>query len=237
MVTKIMSIGLKGVEGYRVQVEVQTLDGMEVFVIVGLPDASVKESKERVTGALYSLGHLLVDYKTVVNLSPAEQKKNGPLFDLPMAIGILKSLGIVKEKISPTTCFIGALSLDGSILPFEGMLAAALSAKKIGFSVIYMPFNENLPEIKINGLEIIFVSSIHEVLQHLSGQTILPFIVAKPLSDKEISYERDFNQVVGHSLAKRALEIAAAGGHHVFMTGPPGCGKSKRDMGTGTSDQ
>jgi magnesium chelatase family protein len=226
MVTKIMSIGLKGVEGYRVQVEVQTIDGMEVFIIVGLPDASVKESKERVTAALYSLGHPLVDYKTVVNLSPSEQKKNGPLFDLPMAIGILKSLGVVKEKISPTTCFIGALSLDGSILPFEGMLAAALCAKKIGFAVIYMPYNRDLPEIKINGLDIIFVSSLHEVLQHLSGQTILPFIVEKPLNDRQISYERDFNQVIGHSFAKRALEIAAAGGHHIFMTGPPGCGKS-----------
>ncbi|WP_328589225.1 magnesium chelatase domain-containing protein [Litchfieldia alkalitelluris] len=88
MVTKVMSIGIKGVEGYRVQVEVQTIDAIEVFVIVGLPDASVKESKERVTAALYTSGHPLVDHQVIVNLSPSEQKKNGPLFDLPMAIGI-----------------------------------------------------------------------------------------------------------------------------------------------------
>jgi magnesium chelatase family protein len=227
MVTKIMSIGLKGVEGYRVQVEVQTQDGMDVFVIVGLPDASVKESKERVTGALYFMGHPLVDHKTIVNLSPAEQKKNGPLFDLPMAIGILKSLEVIKVKISPTTCFIGALSLDGSILPFEGMLSAALSAKKLGFNVIYMPFDGDLPEIKIAGLDIIFVSSIHEVLQHLSGQMILPFVVVeKSMNEREVAFEKDFNQIIGHTAAKRALEIAAAGGHHVFMSGPPGCGKS-----------
>ncbi|WP_442596707.1 YifB family Mg chelatase-like AAA ATPase [Neobacillus sp. D3-1R] len=226
MVTKIMSIGLKGVEGYRVQVEVQALEGMETFVIVGLPDASVKESKERVASALYSLGYPLVDQKIIVNLSPAEQKKNGPLFDLPMAIGILKSQGFIKERILPNACFIGALSLDGSILPFEGMLAAALSAKRLGFAVLYMPFYEDLPEVKMDGFEIIFVSSLHEVLQHLSGQTILPFFVKKPLNDKEIIFEKDFNQIIGHSFAKRALEIAAAGGHHVFMTGPPGCGKS-----------
>jgi magnesium chelatase family protein len=96
----------------------------------------------------------------------------------------------------------------------------------ISFEVIYMQFNGDLPEIKINGLEIIFVSSLHEVIQQLSGQTILPFFVEKPLNDEEIFFEKDFNKIIGHSLAKRALEIAAAGGHHVFMAGPPGCGKS-----------
>lgn len=109
MIAKIMSIGLKEVEGYRVQVEVRTLDGMEVFLIVGLPDASVKESKERVSTALHSYGHQLVDQKTVINLPPSEQKKNGPIFDLPMAIGILKSTGVVRVNIPTTTCFIGAL--------------------------------------------------------------------------------------------------------------------------------
>ncbi|WP_102348340.1 magnesium chelatase domain-containing protein [Bacillus sp. Marseille-P3661] len=138
-----------------------------------MPDASVKESKERVTAALYSLGHPLVSQKTVINLSPVEQKKNGQLFDLPMAIGILKSIGEIKAKIPSSTCFIGALSLDGSILPFEGMLSAALVARRLGFSLLYMPFNADLPEIRIEGLEIIYVSSLHEVLQHLSGQNIL----------------------------------------------------------------
>lgn len=132
--------------------------------------------KERVTAALHSLGTKITDRKLIVNLSPSEQKKNGPIFDLPMAIGILKSIGEIKVRIPASTCFIGALSLDGTILPFDGLLAAALGAKRLGFSRLYMPY--------------------------------------------------DFCDVIGHKLAKRALEIAAAGEHHVFMTGPPGCGKS-----------
>jgi len=226
MVTKIMSIGLNGVEGYRVQVEVQIVEGIEVFVIVGLPDASVKESKERVTAALHSLGEPIVDKKIVVNLSPAEQKKNGPLFDVAMAIAILKSIKAIKVEIPSTTCFIGALSLDGSILPFEGMLAAALASKKLGFTHLYMPFNPDLPEIKMEGMEIVFVSSLTEVLQHLAGQQILPTYVPTNTADEEIVYDKDFSHIIGHEFAKRALEIAAAGEHHVFLSGPPGCGKS-----------
>lgn len=226
MVAKIMSIGLKGVEGYRVQVEVQTLDGMDAFLIVGLPDTSVKESKERVTSALHSIGSKIVDQKTIVNLSPAEQKKNGPIFDLPMAIGILKSIGVVHAKIPMSICFIGALSLDGSILPFEGLLAATLAAKKLGFSLLYMPFDANLPELKMEGLEIVYVSSLHEVIQHLSGQTLLPLILPVASNQSEYVFEKDFRDIIGHQVAKRAFEMAAAGEHHVFMAGPPGCGKS-----------
>ncbi|WP_175640234.1 YifB family Mg chelatase-like AAA ATPase [Metabacillus schmidteae] len=225
MITKIMSIGLKGLEGYCVQVEVQAVDMGEGFTIVGLPDASIKESKERVKATLYSQGCPLIGKRIVVNLSPSEQKKNGPLFDLPIAIGILKSLRMIGESIPNSTGFIGALSLDGSILPFEGMLAAALAAKKIGFNRLYMPFNPDLPEIIINEVEIIFVSSLRDVLQHLSGKTVPELYLAKKLTE-EIYYEKDFQQIIGHSVAKRALEIAAAGEHHVFMIGPPGCGKS-----------
>ena len=118
----------------------------------------------------------LIVQKTVINLSPSGQKKNGPILDLPIAIGILKSTGVIRVNIPDTTCFIGALSLDGSILPFEGLLAAALVAKKLGFTILYMPFNSNLPEIKMKGLDIVFVSSLHEVIQHLSGQMLLPFL-------------------------------------------------------------
>lgn len=223
-----MSIGLKGVEGYRVQVEVQTIDGIDAFLIVGLPDASVKESKERVTSALHSHGTKIIDQKTIVNLSPSEQKKNGPIFDLPMAIGILKSIGKIKTRIPASTCFIGALSLDGSILPFDGLLAAALGAKKLGFSLLYMPFDPNLPEIKMEGLEIVYISSLHEVIQHLSGQSLLPLIFPESKNEhsNEGLFNKDFCDVIGHSFSKRALEIAAAGEHHVLMTGPPGCGKS-----------
>ena len=226
MIAKIMSIGLKGIEGYLVQVEVQTICAMRAFVIVGLPDASVKESKERVSTALHSFGHQLVDHKIIINLSPSEQKKNGPLFDLPIAVGILKSMGVITSEISNLTGFIGALSLDGSIQPVEGMLPAVLAAKKIGLTILYMPYSESLPEIEIDNFEIIYVSSLKDVVQHLSGQDILPVHTTKSTKEKKMMYDKDFTDIIGHQFAKRALEIAAAGEHHLFMVGPPGCGKS-----------
>lgn len=119
-----------------------------------------------------------------------------------------------------------SITLDGSILPFEGLLAAALATKKLGFTIVYMPFDPVLPEIKMEGLDIDFVSSLHEVIQHLSGQMLLPFHSPQLKQDDSIEYEKDFLDIIGHKFAKRALEIASAGEHHVFMTGPPGCGKS-----------
>ncbi len=142
MIAKVTTIGLKGVDGYRVQVEVQTTCGMEAFKIVGLPDASVRESKQRVSAALHSLENYLIDQKTIVNLSPSEQKKNGPLFELPIAIGILKSMNVIESKIDSNTGFLGALSLDGTVLAVEGMLPAILAAKRIGISTLYMPYSE-----------------------------------------------------------------------------------------------
>src|SRR5690606_33588641 len=175
----VTSIGLKGLERYRVQVEVQAMDGMDCVVIVGLPDASVKESKERISAALVSMGYSLHEKKVVINLSPAEQKKNGPLFDLPMAIGMLMSMDELKVKITPDTAFtdtafIGALSLDGSIRPVEGMLPAVLAARKLGIKSIYIPYDEDLPPLSFPELDIIYVTHLHEVLQHLQGQPILP---------------------------------------------------------------
>lgn len=132
---------------------------------------------------------------------------------------------MIRDNIPNSTCFIGALSLDGSIHPFEGMLAAALAAKKIGYTRLYMPFHSDLPELIINEVEIVFVSTLRDVLQHLSEQVISERFVAKKLPE-QICYDQDFGQIIGHTYAKRAFEIAAAGEHHVFMNGPPGCGKS-----------
>jgi len=132
---KITSNGLKGLEGYRVQVEVQVVERMETIVIVGLPDASVKESKERVSAALYSMGHPLTDMKVVINLSSAEQKKNGPLFDLAIALGVLKSGDFLKENIPRDAGFLGTLSLDG-------MIAAILAAKKLKLKKYSFPMTK-----------------------------------------------------------------------------------------------
>ncbi len=222
----VTSIGLRGLEGYRVRVEVQAVDGIDAIVIVGLPDASVKESKERVAAALHSMNHSLTDQKIIINLSPAEQKKNGPLFDLPMALGVLLSMNEIHVKLSEDFAFIGALSLDGGIQPVEGMLPAILAAKRLGLKRLYMPFDEKLPQLEFNGLDIVYVSSVHDVIQHLSGQTLLPFIAPSIQEEVVVESTVEFSKIVGHTYAKRALEIAAAGEHHLFMSGPPGCGKS-----------
>ncbi|WP_338778794.1 YifB family Mg chelatase-like AAA ATPase [Metabacillus sp. FJAT-52054] len=226
MSAKVTSIGLKGLEGYCVQVEVQVIDGMESIVVVGLPDASVKESKERVSAALRSLGFPLVDRRVIINLSPAEQKKNGPLFDLAIALGVLKSGNFMKDSIPKDAGFIGALSLDGTVLPVEGMIAAILAAKKLKLRTLYLPFDPTIPKIEIPELELVYIETLQDILNVLSGQQLLPVDRSANLVEEVREMERDFNQILGHEFAKRALEIAASGEHYVLMDGPPGCGKS-----------
>ena len=226
MSAKVTSIGLKGLEGYRVQVEVQMVEGIESIVVVGLPDASVKESKERVSAALRSMGFPLVDMRVVINLSPAEQKKNGPLFDLAIALGVLKSGKFLKDDIPNDAGFIGALSLDGTVLPVEGMIAAILAAKKLKLRTLFLPYDPTIPKIEISELELVYIETLQDVMDILSGQQLLPFVHPIDNEEKAGVTERDFNQILGHEFAKRALEIAASGEHYVLMDGPPGCGKS-----------
>ena len=226
MSCSVTSIGLKGLEGYRVQVQVQVLEGMESIVVVGLPDASVKESRERVSAALRSLGFPLVDMKVVINLSPAEQKKNGPLFDLAIAIGVLKSGNFLKEEVPGDAGFIGALALDGTVLPVEGMIAAILAAKKLKLRTLFFPFDPSIPSIEIAGLELVYIETLQDVMDVLSGQQLLPFSQHTKKEEEHQVIERNFDQIIGHEFAKRALEIAASGEHFVLMDGPPGCGKS-----------
>lgn len=145
MTVKILSIGLRGLEGYRVQVEVQEVPGIAAMVIVGLPDASVKEAKERVLASLYAFGCDFFDKRLVVHLSPPERKKHSPMFDLAMAIGILKAMGKLTAPASSDAAFLGSLSLDGTIQPVDGMLPAILAAKKLGFQKVYLPYDPTLP--------------------------------------------------------------------------------------------
>lgn len=175
MTVKISSIGLKGLEGYRVQVEVHISHGTESMVIIGLPDASVKESKERVLSAVKTLDCDVTCQKIVVNLSPSEQKKNGPLFDLAMAIGVLKERNVVKEKIPANTAFVGALSLDGAVVKVEGMLPALIAANDLGFKQVFLPDDPLIPFDMFEGIECIVVQHINDVLQYLRGQISLPF--------------------------------------------------------------
>lgn len=228
MTVKVSSIGLKGLDGYRVQVEVQASEGMESVVIVGLPDVSVKESKERVLSTLRSLGCSTIEKKVVINLSPSDQKKNGPFFDLAMAIGILKEIGELEQDIPQNSVFLGALSLDGTIEKVDGMLPALLAARNLGFKKAFFPYDPLIPLHMFDGLECLVVQHIEEVIQYLNGQPVLPLILpSQPKGDQELfTFEKDFSNIFDHDFAKEAMEVAAAGRHNLFMSGPPGCGKS-----------
>ncbi|MGG0720078.1 YifB family Mg chelatase-like AAA ATPase [Robertmurraya massiliosenegalensis] len=228
MTVKVLSVGLKGLKGYCVQVEVQATLGVGAMVIVGLPDASVKEAKERVLSSIRSLGHFMADKKIVVNMSPSEQRKNGPLFDLALAVGVLKEIGGIKEKIPLNACFLGALSLDGSIEKVEGMLPALLAAKQLGIKKAYIPYDPLIPLDMLEEIECKVVHHIKNVIDDLNGEKRIQPHVSKEKREEESFHEfhRDFIHIVGHEKSKQSLEIAAAGRHNVLMVGPPGCGKS-----------
>lgn len=196
------------------------------FKIVGLPDRAVKESKERIVAALGSLGYMLSGNKVIISLSPVDQKKMGAMFDFSMAVGLLISLHELEMVIPKETGFLGALSLDGSVQPVEGMLAAVIAAKRLGIRKLYIPYDSQFPDVDFVGLEIIYVSSLKDVIGHLTGQWNPSPIKRQAIEGNSERLEYlDFQQIIGHSGAKHALEVAAAGEHHVLLNGPPGCGK------------
>ncbi|MBB6446704.1 magnesium chelatase family protein [Bacillus benzoevorans] len=229
----VMTVGLNGMDGYRVKVEVNARKDKEAFVIVGLPDASVKESKERVWSTLYERDADIHEKKITVNLSPPEFKKTGPGYDAAMVIAVLKSIGELDVELREDQCIIGAISLNGEMQPFEGLVPVITNAMKLGFKEIYIPpINTRLFPTTL-GTELIPVSTISGLISHLQGQITLDIPLSPPIElretqqmNKEEVPQMDFQAIIGHTRAKRALEIAAAGGHHVLLSGPPGCGKS-----------
>jgi magnesium chelatase family protein len=233
MSSVISSIGLKGLDGYKVEVEVNLLPVQGGISIIGLPDIAVKESKDRVLSALISNQYFMPHQKVIVNLSPSDQRKDSPLFDLPIAIGILKEMGYFKEvEIPNTTAFLGVLSLDGQVKPVDGMLPIVLAARREKFKTVFLPFHSSIPIHAIDGIKFKLVHSINEVVQVLKGHLKPPSnhihsgTKQSSLFSTPSKTHIDFKHIYGHQQVKRALEVAAAGGHNVLMSGPPGCGKS-----------
>lgn len=227
MFSKINSVGIFGMDAFMVEVEsdANMRSEMPQFNIVGLPDTAVKEARDRVRSAMRNCHFDFPPSKVIVNLAPADVKKAGAVYDLPILLAILASFGRVKTDINDAA-FVGELSLDGSVKPAFGMLPMAICAKEHGIKRLYVPA-ENAKECSIvEGLEVYPVKHALQLANHLEGAEDIP--PAEPISFEDVDYqhEPDFSQVKGQKMAKKAMEIAAAGGHNVLLIGPPGSGKS-----------
>ena len=225
----IKSSAVAGIDSYVVDVEVDISFGLPVFNIVGLPETAVRESRDRVKTAIKNSGYSFPLDRITVNLAPADIKKQGTGFDLPVAMGILAASGVVSSESISGYLFIGELSLDGKVKPVSGVLPAALCAGKNNFKGIVVPFDNRLEASIVNEIDVFPVGKLSDIVDYFSGfKRIEPF--KRDLSDflnDSMAYDDcDFSEVAGQNSAKRALEIAAAGGHNVCMTGPPGSGKS-----------
>ena len=228
MIVKISSSTVIGIDSYPVDVEVDISPGLPQFSIVGLPDAAVKESKDRIKAAIKNSGYRFPRNHVTVNLAPADIKKEGTGFDLPIAVSILTGEACIETKDLPDYSFIGELSLDGCIKGVDGVLSAALLANEMGRKGVIVARENAREAAMVESVNVIPVDTLSDVVEFLNGRReIAPITLdVADIFDKSLKYPFDFSEIRGQEHAKRALEVSAAGGHNIIMIGPPGSGKT-----------
>ena len=228
MLSTVKTMALHGLEGFLIDVQVDVSAGMPSWDIVGLPDTSVKEAKERIRTAIKNSGYELFSRKIVINLAPANIKKEGSIYDLPMAIGILKSIDVIYTKQTENILMIGELSLNGNLNHINGALPICIEAKKMGIKKIIMP-KQNAKEASIiSGIEILGAYDLSEVVHYLNNDIKIGsnHITWEECLKNGKKYPLDFSEVKGQENVKRAVEIAAAGGHNCLLIGSPRLGQN-----------
>lgn len=230
MYSKVYSAGLLGLEAQVIQVEADVSNGLPVFNMVGFLASAVKEARERVRISLQNSGFRFPAKRITVNLSPADLRKDGSGFDLPIAISLLAAFGMIPFLKLKQTMIVGELSLDGKVRSIHGVLAMAILAKEKGFSTIIIPGQNSYEAAMVDGIDVIGVECLSEVVSYMKDELTIPPIQVDYNEEMRKKSEDidglDFDEIVGQDCAKKVLEIAVSGGHNVLMIGPPGTGKT-----------